>query len=87
MALLDPVRDSKGQILLPAGVELVEGHIAQLLQRGINAVSVAVLETEEERKERFGKEKEWILGLFGEVGESTELEQLRRLLLEHTDAS
>ena len=86
MILQDPVRDAKGQILLPAGVALGESHIAQLLQRGVAAVSVAVAETEEDRAERVGKETAWVLNLFGEVGATPELEQLRKLLLERADA-
>jgi hypothetical protein len=85
MELQDPVRDTKGQVLLPAGVVLGDSHIAQLLQRGIAAVSVAVNETEEERELRIGKEKERVLELFGETGETAELEQLRRLILERVD--
>lgn len=86
MILQDPVRDAKGQILLLAGISLEETHIAQLLQRGIAAVSVTTEETEEERVLRIGRETAWIQDLFGEVGASPELEQLRKLLLERTDA-
>ena len=86
MELQDPVRDAKGQVLLPAGVVLGENHIAQLLQRGIAAVSIAANETEEERELRTGKEKERVLELFGETGETAELEQLRKLILERVDA-
>jgi len=86
MVLQDPVRDSKGQVLLPAGTELTEIHIAQFLQRGIAAVSVSVAETEEEHAARVEKEKSRILELFGEVGPTPEAEQLRRLILERTDA-
>jgi len=86
MILQDSVRDSKGQILLPAGVVLGETSVAQLLQRGIAAVSVAAEETEEERMLRVAKETAWILNLFGESADSAELDQLRKLLLERTDA-
>lgn len=86
MILQDPVRDAKGQVLLPAGVSLGDSHIAQLLQRGITAVSIAAEETEEERMTRVGKETAWILNLFGETDDSEELAQLRKLLLERTDA-
>jgi hypothetical protein len=86
MTTQDPVRDAKGQILLPAGVSLGVSHIAQLLQRGISAVSVAAEETEEERMTRVGKETAWILNLFSDTEDSAELDQLRKLLLERTDA-
>jgi len=86
MALQDAVRDAKGQVLLPAGVVLGESHIAQLLQRGVSAVSVSVNETEEEREARTGKERARVLELFGESGRTEELEQLRRLIVERVDA-
>jgi hypothetical protein len=85
MVLQDPVRDSKGQVLLPAGTELQDSHISQFQQRGIQTVSVAVQETEAEREVRVAAEKQRILELFGEKGETPEMEQLRRLVLERTD--
>jgi len=86
MAVRDSVRDAKGQVLLPVGVLLDEASIAQLLQRGIAAVSIAVEETEEARTARILARKAQILDLFGETGETPELEQLRRLVLETADA-
>ena len=82
----DAVRDSKGMVLLPAGVALTESHIAQLLQRGVPAIAVAIQENEEDMLVRVAKEKEHILAMFGEVGATPELEQLRRLLVEKIDA-
>lgn len=86
LTVQDPVRDAKGMILLPAGVMLNESHIAQLLQRGIPAISIASQENEEEMLARVGKEKEAILAMFGEAGATPELDQLRRLLMERIDA-
>jgi len=85
MVLQDPVRDARGQVLLPAGTEISESHISQFLQRGVAAVSVAVAETEEERGARVEKERNRIADLFGETGDTPEAEQLRRLILERTD--
>jgi D-aminopeptidase len=87
MTLQDAVRDAKGQILLPAGVVLGDNSIAQLLQRGVPAVSVVAVESEEERSARIGREAARVLELFGEFGATAELEQMRRLVLERTDAS
>lgn len=88
MVTQDPVRDSKGMVLLPGGVTLSDSHIHQFMQRGISAVSVESNETEEERLERLAQEKTRIMELFGTTGSSSpELEQLRRLLLERTDAA
>ncbi len=86
MVTQDPVLDAKGMVLLPAGVPLQESHIQQFLQRGVSAISVESNETEEERAERQVRERERIVDLFGETGASAELEQLRRLLWERTDA-
>lgn len=86
MELQDPVRDSKGQVLLPAGVVLSESHISQLLQRGIPAVSVTSSESEEERTARLEAERTRILDLFGPEDSTPELSQLRRLVLERVDA-
>jgi hypothetical protein len=86
MAVRDTIRDAKGQVLLPAGVLLGDSQIAQLLQRGIAAVSIAVEETEEGREARLAARKAQILELFGETGETPELEQLRRMVLENADA-
>lgn len=82
----DPVRDSKGMVLLPSGVVLSESHISQILQRGIPAVSVTSQEGEEEMLERVEREKESLLAMFGQTGATPELEQLRRLLMERIDA-
>lgn len=87
MVTQDPVRDSKGMVLLPGGVALTDAHIQQFLQRGISAVSVESNETEEERAARQVVERERIVELFGEKGATAELEQLRRLLWERTDAA
>lgn len=87
MTLQDAVRDAKGQILLPAGVVLGDNSIAQLQQRGVPAVSVVAVESEEERLARIGREAARVLELFGESGATAELEQMRRLVLERTDAS
>ncbi|HXP89608.1 MAG TPA: hypothetical protein VN931_01650 [Fibrobacteria bacterium] len=86
MAVRDTIRDAKGQVLVPAGVLLGDGQIAQLLQRGIPAVSIAVEESEEARDARVVARRTEILELFGETGETPELEQLRRMVLETSDA-
>lgn len=86
LVVQDPVRDAKGMILLPSGVVLTESHIAQLLQRGVPAISVASQENEEEMLARITRERERIASVFGETGATAELEQLRRLLMEKTDA-
>lgn len=86
LVVQDPVRDAKGMILLPAGVLLTDSHIAQLLQRGVPAISVAAQENEEEMLARVTREREQIASIFGETGATAELEQLRRLLMEKTDA-
>jgi hypothetical protein len=86
LVVQDPVRDAKGMILLPAGVLLTDSHIAQLLQRGVPAISVAAQENEEEMLARLARERERIASIFGETGATPELEQLRRLLMEKTDA-
>lgn len=86
LVVQDPVRDAKGMILLPAGISLTESHIAQLLQRGVPAISVAAQEDEEEMLARVAREREQIAAIFGETGATAELEQLRRLLMEKTDA-
>lgn len=86
MVLQDPVRDPRGQVLLPAGMELKDVHIAQLLQRGIAAAAVCAQETEEEREERVARERERVARLFGEAELGADLEQLRRLVLERIDA-
>jgi len=86
LVVQDPVRDAKGMILLPAGVSLTDSHIAQLLQRGVPAISVAAQENEEEMLARVTREREQIVSLFGEKGATVELEQLRRLMMEKTDA-
>ncbi len=86
LVVQDPVRDAKGMILLPSGVELTDSLIAQLLQRGIPAISVTAQENEEEMLERVARERERIASVFGETGATPELEQLRRLLLEKTYA-
>ncbi|MBK8803865.1 MAG: hypothetical protein IPN71_17810 [Fibrobacteres bacterium] len=87
MTTQDPVRDSKGMVLLPGGVTLTDSHIQQFFQRGISVVSVESNESEEDRAARQGLEKERILELFGETGATPQLEQLRRLLMERTDAA
>lgn len=87
MVTQDPVRDAKGMVLLPGGVPLTDSHIQQFLQRGVSAVSVESNETEEERSARQGLERERIMEMFGEKGATAELEQLRRLLMERTDAA
>ena len=86
MSVRDTIRDAIGQVLLPAGVLLGDSQIAQLLQRGIPAVSIAVEESEEAREARVVARKAQILELFGETGETPELEQLRRIVLEFADA-
>lgn len=86
LTVQDPVRDAKGMVLLPAGVVLNDSHIAQLLQRGIPAISIASQENEEEMLARVAKEREHLVAMFGQVGATPELEQLRRLLTERIDA-
>jgi len=86
MVVRDTIRDAKGQILLPVGVVQDDASISQLLQRGIAGVSVAVEETEEAREARILARKAQILDLFGETGDTPELEQLRKFVLENADA-
>ena len=87
MVLQEPVRDANGQVLLPAAMVLQASHISQLQQRGIQAVSVEVEETQEEREERVARERSRILELFGEQGASPEAEQLRVAVLELIDGA
>lgn len=86
LTIQDPVRDSKGMVLLPAGAVLTDSQIAQLLQRGVPAVSVTSQENEDEMLVRVERERESIRSMFGESGATPELEQLRRLLMERIDA-
>lgn len=80
------VRDSRGQLLLPEGATLTEASIAQLSQRGVTAVDIATTESPEEREERIVAERKRINEVLPADSGSSELLQLRRILLEAVDA-
>lgn len=82
LVVLQPVRDSRGQALLPAGATLTESVIAQLAQRGVQAVDVQASESPEERDARIASETARIDTLLPADSPSPELQQLRRVLLE-----
>jgi hypothetical protein len=80
-----PVRDPRGQILLPAGATLSEGSIAQLASRGVQSVDVDIQESPEERAVRIEAEKARIETVLPDPQEDFHLAQLRRVLLEVLD--
>ena len=82
LIVLQPVRDPRGQVLLPVGATISESIIALLEQRGIQAVDVEATETPEARDERIARESARIDGILPANSGSDELEQLRRILLE-----
>lgn len=82
LVVLHPVRDARGQLLLPEGAVLSESSIAQLVQRGVQTVDIEASESPEDREERIAKETARIDSLIPEGSGSPELDQLRRILLE-----
>lgn len=82
LVVLQPVRDSRGQALLPAGATLTESVISLLSQRGVQAVDVQASESPEEREARIAHETARIDATLPPGIQSPELQQLRRILLE-----
>lgn len=80
--MLHPVRDARGQLLLPEGAVLSESSIAQLVQRGVQTVDIETSESPEEREDRISRETARIDSMIPEGTGSPELVQLRRVLLE-----
>lgn len=82
LVVLQPVRDPRGQVLLPIGATITESMIALLQQRGVQAVDVEATETPEARAERIARELVRIDETLPADSGIKEFEQLRRILLE-----
>lgn len=48
MVLAEAVHQKDGGLLLPGGVELGESHLASLLRRGVEEITIVAQQTEEE---------------------------------------
>lgn len=79
------VRDSRGQVLLPAGATLSEASIGQLAARGVQAVDIDIEEDPETRMARIASQRARIDQDLPESVASPQLKQLRRILLEVLD--